>query len=132
MQGLLIEVLFAMPQAINRKCLKHCGTLLQDAIVFCKSCGNNVHKECFQRWSVAKRGAGVTCVWCRAPWPNDVGSQPAGGEYVNLRDHSRQHRRADTSLSALYGSNAVWIAAHAGQYSRRQAANMARAARGRA
>lgn len=106
--------------------------LLQEQIVFCKACGNNVHKECFQRWSTAKKGVGVTCVYCRQPWHTaDVGGLPGEGGYVNLASHSAHHTGADTSLSALYGSNSVWIRAHAGEIGLRHAANISRAASGR-
>lgn len=106
---------------------------MQDAIVFCKACGNNVHRDCFQAWAAAKQGAALTCVWCRAPWPKETASKPAAAaDYVNLRDHSALHKSANTSLNALYGNeSAIWIGAHTGQYSMRQAVNMARAASGR-
>lgn len=45
-----------------------------EALVWCKaSCGNNAHKQCFDRWAAAKRNNGqqVTCVYCRAPWPDE-------------------------------------------------------------
>ena len=39
-----------------------------ERIVWCKySCGNNVHKGCFDRWA-RTRGRNLTCVWCRAKW----------------------------------------------------------------
>ncbi|KAI7880321.1 hypothetical protein K492DRAFT_76399 [Lichtheimia hyalospora FSU 10163] len=39
-------------------------------IIFCKTCGNNVHEDCFQQWSrqLAKRHQTVTCVFCRSAW----------------------------------------------------------------
>ncbi|KZF25727.1 hypothetical protein L228DRAFT_275082 [Xylona heveae TC161] len=40
--------------------------------VWCKaSCGNNIHKDCFQKWTDSQQGLGVTCVYCRALWPAD-------------------------------------------------------------
>ncbi|KAI9849573.1 MAG: hypothetical protein M1838_000115 [Thelocarpon superellum] len=43
-----------------------------EEIVYCRaSCGNNLHQECFRRWAASKRGAPVTCVYCRAPWQED-------------------------------------------------------------
>ncbi|KAI9266714.1 hypothetical protein BDA99DRAFT_30879 [Phascolomyces articulosus] len=36
-------------------------------IVFCKSCGNNIHKACFEAWSTSGRSK-ITCVYCRAEW----------------------------------------------------------------
>ncbi|KAI9272232.1 hypothetical protein EDC94DRAFT_595805 [Helicostylum pulchrum] len=45
----------------------------QDAIAtidFCKTCGNNVHNECFKMWASTK-GSYVTCVYCRQKWVVD-------------------------------------------------------------
>jgi len=61
-------------------------------VVWCRfSCGNNVHAECFQEWSKSKQAerSTVTCVLCRASWPQSDGraprSLPLGEEgYVNL------------------------------------------------
>lgn len=41
-----------------------------NAVTFCKECGNNVHVECFKRWTASKKSSGepVTCVYCRHPW----------------------------------------------------------------
>ncbi|GLC51966.1 hypothetical protein PLESTB_000568100 [Pleodorina starrii] len=49
-----------------------------EAITFCRSCGNNMHKACFDRWASSKRSGGqtVTCIYCRAPWQTAAG---AGG-----------------------------------------------------
>jgi len=47
-----------------------------ELLVWCKaSCGNNIHKQCFDKWAAAKRGNGqqVTCVYCRAAWPDAAG-----------------------------------------------------------
>ncbi|KAI9142021.1 hypothetical protein BKA69DRAFT_1156886 [Paraphysoderma sedebokerense] len=76
-----------------------------DLLTWCRAqCGNNVHKDCFTRWSRASRGPdGATCVYCRCNW---VESTKASGTnpkvlykegYMNLgnlqglpsdRDHS--------------------------------------------
>lgn len=41
----------------------------REAVVYCKAaCGNNIHKSCFDRWAATKRGARVTCPFCRTPW----------------------------------------------------------------
>ncbi|KXZ54207.1 hypothetical protein GPECTOR_5g30 [Gonium pectorale] len=105
-----------------------------EAITFCASCGNNMHRECFSRWAASKRSGGsqVTCVYCRAPWQDAGGPGPgtpggAGGrEYVNLS----QYGAGTPSLEELYGENAYWVMANAGDISRRQAARMHAAARG--
>ncbi|ORZ03049.1 hypothetical protein BCR43DRAFT_520263 [Syncephalastrum racemosum] len=40
----------------------------QEAI-YCTTCYNNVHKKCFDVWKNSGRSV-VTCVWCRAAWPD--------------------------------------------------------------
>ncbi|KAK5175661.1 uncharacterized protein LTR77_000800 [Saxophila tyrrhenica] len=43
-----------------------------EEVVFCKaSCGNNIHKHCFQQWAATKKGGNVTCPFCRTPWQGD-------------------------------------------------------------
>jgi hypothetical protein len=45
----------------------------KDAIVYCKaSCGNNVHKDCMQKWISMTRGK-ATCPYCRAIWAAEDG-----------------------------------------------------------
>jgi hypothetical protein len=45
----------------------------KDAIVYCKaSCGNNVHKDCMQKWISMSRGK-ATCPYCRATWAAEDG-----------------------------------------------------------
>ncbi|EKM57496.1 uncharacterized protein PHACADRAFT_206397 [Phanerochaete carnosa HHB-10118-sp] len=34
---------------------------------FCETCGNCLHKECFEQWA-RNKGAGVTCPMCRTVW----------------------------------------------------------------
>ncbi|GAB7342103.1 hypothetical protein MBLNU457_g0376t3 [Dothideomycetes sp. NU457] len=81
-----------------------------EEIVWCKAaCGNNLHKSCFDRWQVSRRGAEVTCPFCRTPWMKDstgnlqelVKSGKIGADgYVNVaqelglsgqRDYSTYH-----------------------------------------
>jgi hypothetical protein len=61
-------------------CLRSCTcTIMQDGaeqLVWCKSsCGNNLHKQCFDTWARSKRDSGqeVTCIYCRAVWPQGKG-----------------------------------------------------------
>lgn len=83
----------------------------KEAVVYCKgSCGNNIHKDCFEQWAATKKGsADVTCPYCRTPWQGDeeslkkianMGKKNAEG-YVNVasqlglsgqRDYSSYHR----------------------------------------
>ncbi|KAH3916997.1 hypothetical protein HBH56_050480 [Parastagonospora nodorum] len=45
----------------------------KDAIVYCKaSCGNNVHKDCMQKWIAMTRDK-ATCPYCRATWAAEDG-----------------------------------------------------------
>lgn len=47
----------------------------KEATVYCKSsCGNNVHKDCMQKWVAMSRGK-ATCPYCRAKWAEDSGFQ---------------------------------------------------------
>ncbi|KAF2035402.1 hypothetical protein EK21DRAFT_106937 [Setomelanomma holmii] len=44
-----------------------------DAVVYCKtSCGNNVHKDCMQKWISMTRDK-ATCPYCRATWAVEDG-----------------------------------------------------------
>ncbi|KAJ4365220.1 hypothetical protein N0V83_008838 [Neocucurbitaria cava] len=45
----------------------------KESVVYCKvSCGNNVHKDCMQKWMAMTRGK-TTCPYCRAKWAEDTG-----------------------------------------------------------
>jgi len=69
-----------------------------EKISFCRTCGNNLHTDCLNRWKKAKQvqGARVTCVYCRADWAdglnpravNRAGSSLRIGEegYINFGD----------------------------------------------
>jgi hypothetical protein len=69
----------------------------QEAVVWCATCGNNVHAECFRLWSAqrARQGADPVCVFCRSPWGGAEAAadkpaaraQPRGR--VNLMDVSQ-------------------------------------------
>lgn len=44
--------------------------------VYCRAtCGQNIHKECFDTWAATKRKSRdqVTCPMCRTPWEEDEG-----------------------------------------------------------
>ncbi|EED23698.1 RING finger domain protein (Znf1), putative [Talaromyces stipitatus ATCC 10500] len=85
----------------------------KEKIVWCKrSCGNNIHKTCFDQWTATTRDRGVRCVLCRTEWSTDPGatldrnslmSRAEYGEdgYMNVasavglsghRDYSTYHR----------------------------------------
>ncbi|CAD7704551.1 unnamed protein product [Ostreobium quekettii] len=108
-----------------------------EALVWCNTCGNNIHKVCFTKWSRTQlqNCGSVTCVYCRSPWED--GSNPGKIEgvkdndgYVNLRDVSQHHNSNNTSLDALYGDTSMWVEASMGLISRRNAARLFHAARG--
>ena len=85
-----------------------------DELLWCKaSCGQNVHRECFEQWAKSSNAANgqVRCVYCRAVWEGDEDSvrrilQAGGGTignegYVNVgeqlglsgrRDYSSYHQ----------------------------------------
>ncbi|CAO2658717.1 Nn.00g064400.m01.CDS01 [Neocucurbitaria sp. VM-36] len=45
----------------------------KEVVVYCKaSCGNNVHKDCMQKWMAMTRGK-TTCPYCRAKWTEETG-----------------------------------------------------------
>lgn len=85
----------------------------RETVVFCKSCGNNVHRDCFEKWSRSKQGTGgkVTCIYCRANWLDhgSTNAKAADGAYVNLASYSEAHARQDTSLQSLYPETWEWI-----------------------
>lgn len=59
-------------------------------IEFCRTCGNNVHLECFNNWKRSKNFAKITCVYCRSVWHTEGKDGDADGVakasegYVNL------------------------------------------------
>lgn len=77
--------------------------------VYCRAtCGQNIHKECFEMWAATKRKSSrdqVTCPMCRTPWQGDddvtkkiknTGMIGSDG-YVNIADQvgvSRQRGRS--------------------------------------
>lgn len=87
-----------------------------EPVVFCRTCGNNVHSECFQKWSKTKGQGRVTCIYCRAVWVDDhkkkgSSSKDIGAEgYVNLAAYSDTHRNAvHETLETLYPNSYEWI-----------------------
>ncbi|KAL9097243.1 MAG: hypothetical protein Q9165_000670 [Trypethelium subeluteriae] len=83
-----------------------------DDIVWCKaSCGNNIHKTCFEQWAATKKvanygsAAQVTCPFCRSPWQGDedslkkiakCGAKNAEG-YVNVAEQLGISQERDLS-----------------------------------
>ncbi|KAI1391756.1 uncharacterized protein F4822DRAFT_104703 [Hypoxylon trugodes] len=97
-----------------------CFTPFEDAedIIYCRAtCGQNIHKECFETWAATKRKSGhdrVTCPMCRTTWQGDddmvqkiknTGIIGSDG-YVNVADQLGISRVRDDSTyyySSRYG-----------------------------
>ena len=114
-------------------CVEDFDVERRESIVYCQaSCGNNIHKQCFEKWAATKRGGEVTCPYCRSPWQADDSSAGiAAGRgkrneegYVNVaaqlglsgeRDYSSYHpfwlgtagRRRRTNRAADYYEEAA-------------------------
>jgi hypothetical protein len=43
-------------------CLEPLVADKKDIILYCKTCGKNIHQDCFQHWGKS------TCVYCRSDW----------------------------------------------------------------
>ncbi|KAI8079089.1 uncharacterized protein B0P05DRAFT_470126 [Gilbertella persicaria] len=54
---------------------------------YCKVCGNNIHKECFQMWAASK-GRNVTCVYCRSNWNPTSESSKTGKKSAYELDYA--------------------------------------------
>jgi len=78
---------------------------LEKLLVWCDTCQNAVHKECFNQWSAtAKRsGSKLTCVYCRTAWPegsiagSSKGVVGVSGGYMNLAGLAGLNTERDTS-----------------------------------
>ncbi|CAF1277086.1 unnamed protein product [Rotaria magnacalcarata] len=64
-------------------------------VIFCsKSCGNNMHKNCFEQWRQAKVSMreSVTCPFCRVEWKADTKTSNTNpSSYLNLAAYSTTH-----------------------------------------
>ncbi len=63
----------------------------QTNVLFCStSCGNNMHKNCFEKWRQAKLSMGevVTCPFCRIEWKRAIERQNNPKGYLNLAAYS--------------------------------------------
>ncbi len=64
----------------------------KDNILFCStSCGNNMHKNCFEKWRQAKlsMNESVTCPFCRIEWKTVTDkTKNLSTNYLNLAAYS--------------------------------------------
>jgi len=64
----------------------------KDNIIFCStSCGNNIHKNCFEKWRQAKlsMSESVTCPFCRIEWKTVIEkTKHNSNAYLNLAAYS--------------------------------------------
>lgn len=67
-----------------------------DNVIFCStSCGNNIHKDCFEQWRKAKvsMSEAVSCPLCRVQWKKAVTSDTPSNSngYLNLAAYATTH-----------------------------------------
>ncbi|KAJ8594642.1 hypothetical protein M405DRAFT_470179 [Rhizopogon salebrosus TDB-379] len=83
----------------------------ENTLIWCETCGNAVHKECFTQWTKSC-GHHITCVFCRSTWIDVSGGGQASGKgkamtvsegYVNLGAVAGMNQERDTS-SYYHGS----------------------------
>ncbi|KAG8962748.1 hypothetical protein FRC03_003843 [Tulasnella sp. 419] len=53
-------------------------------LVFCETCNNALHEECFSQWRRTNAGKTITCVWCRSPWVDLPGPGEAGPSIASI------------------------------------------------
>ncbi|KAI8347640.1 hypothetical protein BD560DRAFT_410884 [Blakeslea trispora] len=73
-----------------------------DGIDFCRVCGNNIHKECFQMWAASK-GRQVTCVYCRSNWYANSKSEKSGKKSADELDNSHVNEMYYANFAAELG-----------------------------
>ncbi|THH27914.1 hypothetical protein EUX98_g6263 [Antrodiella citrinella] len=86
-------------------CYESMYNVKESTLTFCDTCGNGLHKECFQQWVKAARGS-ATCVFCRASVTSatsasgssrvKTGTQSSEG-YINLANEAGVSPVRDTS-----------------------------------
>eukprot|EP00123_Amoebidium_parasiticum_P010741 comp20288_c0_seq1/m.25458 comp20288_c0_seq1/g.25458 ORF comp20288_c0_seq1/g.25458 comp20288_c0_seq1/m.25458 type:complete len:323 (-) comp20288_c0_seq1:266-1234(-) len=77
----------------------------KEALTWCRTCGNNMHMDCFRQWRGREVASGkqVTCVYCRAVWLEASAGTPGKGDdvskegYRNLGSLQGMSTERDTS-----------------------------------
>lgn len=77
----------------------------KEEIVWCRAaCGNNIHKECFDKWASVRRAIGVRCVyWLVAH--NPVQSSPVQSTTDNLVALNGNPTTTPTTLTSSNSGN---------------------------
>jgi len=75
---------------------------LERLLVWCDTCQNAVHQECFNQWSATSKRSGskLTCVYCRTTWPEGSIAGPSKGTsegYMNFAGLAGLSTERDTS-----------------------------------
>merc|ERR1719193_193277 len=91
-------------------CMEECDESQRSQVAYCKQCGNNIHKDCLANWKRGCKNQGnpVTCVYCRAPWPetgNPKGRAKKRGRYTNLGGLQGIPSERDTSTYRSSGNS---------------------------
>ncbi|KAI0183128.1 SWIM zinc finger protein [Xylaria flabelliformis] len=89
-----------------------------EATVYCRAtCGQNMHKACFQIWAETKRQSGrgtVTCPMCRSPWQEDEGDMVKKVTKTGFRNNDGYINVADQlGISSVRGM-LTFVVAHVG------------------
>ncbi|KAJ5907903.1 hypothetical protein N7495_000585 [Penicillium taxi] len=72
-----------------------------EKLVWCKaSCGNNVHKVCFDQWAATTRKSGVRCVYCRADWEVDAAHIP---DIKTLQNEGPTNEEGYRNVASAFG-----------------------------
>ena len=72
------------------------------ATVWCKSCKNELHGDCMNKWLRVRSAGDATCPYCREPWVQ------GGNETVNLASVSARYRKA-VPLEEMYPDTHAYI-----------------------
>lgn len=91
-------------------CMEEFDEAQRSQVDYCKQCGNNIHKDCLSNWKRGCKNQGnpVTCVYCRAPWPetgNPKGRTKKRGRYTNLGGLQGIPSERDTSTYRSSGNS---------------------------
>ncbi|OJA10466.1 hypothetical protein AZE42_05712 [Rhizopogon vesiculosus] len=77
----------------------------ENTLIWCETCANAVHKECFTQWAKSC-GHNITCVFCRSTWIDVSGVGQSAGKgkaatvsegYINLGAVAGLNQERDTS-----------------------------------